>query len=46
MKYQTPKYEMSIMETTDIVAASNKFHVVRDDEGNGKITLNAIDLFR
>ena len=46
MRYQSPNYELTIMEVNDVIATSNKFEIVKDDDGNGKVTVSAKDLFR
>ena len=53
VKYQEPKYEVTIMETSDIIAASNtiaQVEVEKDENGvetgKGFIYVGADDLFR
>ncbi len=41
MKYVTPKYEMAVMETKDILtASSNGYEISKTDAGEGKIQLD------
>ena len=50
MKYVTPKYEMSVIETEDIITASSthtsKYEIEQKDDGSGNIIMKAFDLFR
>ena len=50
MKYVTPKYEMAVVETEDIIAASStqtsKYEIEQKDDGSGNIIMNAFYLFR
>ena len=47
MKYVTPKYEVAIIETEDILTASSeKYEIEQKDDGSGNIIMNAFDLFR
>ncbi len=46
MKYITPKYEVSIIETKDILATSSeKYEVEQNNDGSGNVIMNAFDLF-
>ena len=49
MKYITPKYEMVVIETEDILTASSgqaaNYEIEQKDDGSGNITMNAFDLF-
>ena len=46
MKYVTPKYEVAIIETEDILTASSeKYEIEQNNDGSGNITMNAFDLF-
>ena len=50
MKYVTPKYEVAIIETEDILTASlgqtANYEIEQKDDGSGNIIMNAFDLFR
>ncbi len=47
MKYVTPKYEVAVVETEDILTASSeKYEVEWNDDGSGNVIMNAFDLFR
>lgn len=47
MKYITPKYELTAIETEDVVAASSeKYEIQKNDDGSGSIIMSAFDLFR
>ena len=47
MKYVTPRYEQVAVEIKDIItASSDKYEVEQNNNGSGKITLKASDLFR
>ena len=50
MKYVTPKYEMALIETEDILTASlgqtSKYEIEQKDDGIGNIIMNAFDFFR
>ena len=50
MKYQEPKYNITVMETEDVIAASSaqtaKYEVEQNDDGSGNIIMTALDLFR
>lgn len=46
MKYITPKFEITVIETTDILAASSEFYEVEDNnDGSGNIIFNVSNLF-
>ena len=46
MKYVTPKYEMSVVETEDVLtASSNGYEISKTDAGEGKIQLDFSKLF-
>ena len=41
MKYIAPKYEMSVVETEDVLtASSNGYEISKTDAGEGKIQLD------
>ena len=41
MKYLTPKYEIAVVETEDILtASSNGYEISKTDAGEGKIQLD------
>ena len=47
MKYTSPKYELNIMETNDVITASpDKFEVEQNNDGTGNVIMNAFDLFK
>ena len=50
MKYIAPKYEMSVVETEDILTASSgqaaNYEIEQKDDGSGNVIMNAFDLFR
>ena len=50
MKYIAPKYEISLVETEDILTASSnqtsKYEVEINNDGSGNIIMNALDLFK
>ena len=47
MKYITPKIEISVIETEDILTASSeKYEIEKNDDGSGNVIMNAFDLFR
>ena len=50
MKYVTPKYEVAVVETEDILTASSgqaaNYEIEQKDDGSGSIIMNAFDLFR
>lgn len=47
MKYVTPKYEVAIIETEDILTASSeKYEIEQNNDGSGNVIMNAFDLFR
>ena len=46
MKYVTPKYEVAVVETEDILtASSNGYEISKTDAGEGKIQLDFSKLF-
>ena len=49
MKYVTPKIEISVIETEDILTASSgqaaNYEIEQKDDGSENITMNAFDLF-
>ena len=46
MKYVTPKIEISVIETEDILtASSNGYEISKTDAGEGKIQLDFSKLF-
>ena len=47
MKYTSPKIELSIFETNDIITTSSESYEIEESgEGKGKISLKASDLFK
>ena len=50
MKYVTPKYEVALIETEDILTASSgqtaNYEIEQKDDGSGNVIMNAFDLFR
>ncbi|MBO5262167.1 MAG: hypothetical protein J6B45_03885 [Clostridia bacterium] len=41
MKYLTPKYEVAVVETEDVLtASSNGYEISKTDAGEGKIQLD------
>ena len=41
MKYLTPKYEVAVVETEDVLSASsNGYEISKTDAGEGKIQLD------
>ena len=50
MKYVSPKYEMALIETEDILTASlgqaANYEIEQKDDGSGNVIMNAFDLFR
>ena len=41
MKYLTPKYEITVVETEDVLtASSNGYEISKTDAGEGKIQLD------
>ncbi len=47
MKYETPKCEIAVIETEDILTASSeKYEIERNNDGSGNVIMNAFDLFR
>ena len=46
MKYVTPKIEISVIETEDVLtASSNGYEISKTDAGEGKIQLDFSKLF-
>ena len=46
MKYVTPKYEVVVVETEDILtASSNGYEISKTDAGEGKLQLDFSKLF-
>ena len=46
MKYVTPKYEIAVVETDDVLSASsNGYEISKTDAGEGKIQLDFSKLF-
>ena len=46
MKYITPKYEVAVIETEDILTvSSNGYEISKTDTGEGKIQLDFSKLF-
>ena len=46
MKYVTPKYEIAVVETEDVLSASsNGYEISKTDAGEGKIQLDFSKLF-
>ena len=47
MKYTSPKIELSMLETKDIITtSSDKFEVEENGNGKGKVSFKASDLFK
>ena len=47
MKYVTPKLEITVLETEDILAASSeKYEIKENDDGSGNIIMDAFNIFR
>jgi len=50
MKYVTPKYEVAIVETEDILTASSgqtaNYEVEDNKDGTGNIIVDALSIFR
>ena len=47
MKYVTPKYELTVLETEDVLAASSeKYEIEQNDDGSGNIIMDAFNIFR
>ena len=45
MKYDSPKYEIILLETESILASSEKFEIQENEDGSGNVIMNAFDLF-
>ena len=46
MKYVTPKYELTVLETEDVLAASSeKYEIEQNDDGSGNIIMDAFNIF-
>ena len=50
MKYVTPKIEISVIETEDILTASSgqaaNYEIEQKGDGSGNVIMNVFDLFR
>ena len=50
MKYVTPKYEVAIIETEDILTASGgqtaNYEVEDNKDGTGNVIMDALSIFR
>ena len=47
MKYVTPRYEQTNVETKDIItASSDKYEIEQNEDRNGSVIMIAFDLFR
>ena len=50
MKYVTPKYEIAIIETEDIITASGtqsaNYEIENNNDGTGNIIVDALSIFR
>ena len=47
MKYITPKIEISVIETEDILTASSeKYEIEKNENGSGNIIMDALNIFR
>ena len=46
MKYIAPRYEQTNVETKDIITASSDKYEIEQNNGTGKIKMNAFDLFK
>ena len=47
MKYQSPKYELTKIQTNDVITLSWLFNITKDEEeeGKGNITIDASNIF-
>ena len=46
MRYDSPKYEIILLETENILAASSeRFEIQENEDGSGNVIMNAFDLF-
>ena len=46
MKYETPKYELTLLETESILSASEETYEIEEKEnGVGNVIMNAFDIF-
>ena len=45
MKYESPEYKKTVIETEDIVTASSVFKITKTDTGSGKIQMDFSKLF-
>lgn len=46
MKYSEPKYNLSALETKDIILASmDKYEITKNDNGTGNVMINANEIF-
>ena len=50
MKYVTPKYEVAVIETEDILTASSgqtaNYEVEDNNDGTGNVIVDALSIFR
>lgn len=46
MKYVSPKYEALLLVVNDVITASGDKYEIESNDGNGKITFNAANIFR
>ncbi len=47
MKYVTPKCEVAVIETEDILTASSeKYEIEKNDDGSGNVIMDALSIFR
>ena len=45
MKYVTPKFEITVLETEDILASSEKYEIEQNSNGSGNIIMDAFNIF-
>ena len=46
MRYQSPEYELMLLETENILeSSSEKFEIEENEDGSGNVIMNAFDLF-
>ena len=46
MKYVSPKYEALLLASNDVITASGDKYEIESNDGNGKITFNAANIFK
>ena len=45
MKYVSPKYEALLLVVNDVITASGDKYEIESNDGNGKISFNAANIF-